>query len=474
MPQIEIGEAMTSHGTESRGEPMPSVVLGIGTGRCGLRALVDLFDRQPGVRAHVAEPPLLPWRAPDDARIGERLRRLRRTREASIVADVAPFYLPYLEQAIALEPGIRVICLERPCEEVVASFLRWSEAVGPLPTDHWADRPAAGWHHDPIWTRAFPQYVEGDRAARLRRYWTEYHDAAGALTARFPENFRIFSPAEAFGTRAGLRAVLAFAGIPEERQVLPDPGSWRPSPAPGSPHPRRSALAGADPRDPRRCVVLVPHLGQIAPPCEQALHELERRGYTVWRVGGYAAIDQGRNQMATDALVEGFEETMWIDADIGFEPDALDLLRAHDEPIVCGIYPQKGRRMLACHVLPGTAQLVFGAGGGLVEIRYAAGGFLLVRRGVYMDIQRRLGLPVCNEHFGRPLIPFFQPMVRPRDEGTWYLADDFAFCERARRCGYRVLADTTIRLWHYGYYPYGWEDAGVEPTRYATFHLGLD
>jgi PAS domain-containing protein len=35
------------------------------------------------------------------------------------------------------------------------------------------------------------------------------------------------------------------------------------------------------------------------------IRELERRGYTVWRVGGFAAIDQGRSQMATDALRAG-------------------------------------------------------------------------------------------------------------------------------------------------------------------------
>jgi hypothetical protein len=34
----------------------------------------------------------------------------------------------------------------------------------------------------------------------------------------------------------------------------------------------------------------------------------------VRRVGGYAAIDQGRNQMATDVLLDGYEETMWIAA----------------------------------------------------------------------------------------------------------------------------------------------------------------
>jgi hypothetical protein len=221
--------------------------------------------------------------------------------------------------------------------------------------------------------------------------------------------------------------------------------------------------------DPSRCVVLVPVAGEIVPACEAALRGLERRGYPVWRVRGYAAIDQGRNQMATDALAAGFDETTWIDSDVSFDPAAVDQLRSHGLPIVCGIYPRKGMRALACHVPPETSQIVFGVGGGLMELRYAGTGFLLVRRQVYRDIQERLELPVCNQRLNRPMLPFFQPMVVSDGTGHMYLAEDYAFCERARRCGYKVMADTTIRLWHHGSYAFGWEDAGSDGKRYETY-----
>src|SRR5208283_4846241 len=68
----------------------------------------------------------------------------------------------------------------------------------------------------------------------------------------------------------------------------------------------------AHPMDPRPCVVLLPFPTHIARQCQFALEELQRRGYDVWRVGAYAAVDQGRNQMATDALAAGYEETFWI------------------------------------------------------------------------------------------------------------------------------------------------------------------
>ena len=229
--------------------------------------------------------------------------------------------------------------------------------------------------------------------------------------------------------------------------------------------------------DTARCVVLVPVGGSIVPACEEALAELERRGYPVRRVRGYSAIDQGRNQMATNAMADGFEETMWIDSDVGFDPDDVDKLRQHDVPIACGIYPQKGRRVLACHVLPGTDKLIFGDEGGLTEILYAGTGFLLVRREAYETIHCELQLPLCNERFGgRPMVPYFQPMshaeqVESEATSHWYLAEDFAFCERARQAGFKIYADTSVRLMHYGNYGYSWEDAGMELQRFRTFHF---
>ena len=56
-----------------------------------------------------------------------------------------------------------------------------------------------------------------------------------------------------------------------------------------------------------------------------------------------------------------------------------------------------------------------------------------------------------------------------RTAGPWYLAEDYAFCERARQCGYKIMADTSIRLWHIGEYAYGWEDAGLERVRHDSF-----
>ena len=218
-------------------------------------------------------------------------------------------------------------------------------------------------------------------------------------------------------------------------------------------------------------MILVPVGHHIEPSCDDALRGLERRGYTVRRVGGYSAIDQARNQIATDALRDGFQELFWIDSDIAFSPGAVDRLRSHGLPMICGIYPKKGekQRSFACKFSRGTEMVAFGEAGGLVEVSFAGTGFLLMRRDVYQAIQEHFGLPVCNERFGPSMIPFFQPAIVPDGRGHWYLAEDYSFSHRARECGYRVMADTTLRLKHIGSYAYGWEDAGSERPRHESY-----
>ena len=173
---------------------------------------------------------------------------------------------------------------------------------------------------------------------------------------------------------------------------------------------------------PSRCVILVPFATYVAPACEQGLIELQRRGYEVWRVGGYAAIDQGRNQMATDALAAGFDETFWIDSDIEFHPDAVERLRSYGLPITSGVYARKGARALGSQTLPGTAKLGVGKGGGLCEILYAGAGFLHVRREVYRTIQERLALPIVQRAFRKAdgaLLPADGSRVGRPAPGTW-------------------------------------------------------
>lgn len=219
--------------------------------------------------------------------------------------------------------------------------------------------------------------------------------------------------------------------------------------------------------DRSRCIVLVPHRDNIDAACEQSLRGLEALGYTVRRSDASAAIDRTRCELATQALSEGYEELLWIDSDISFAPEAVDHLRSHGLPLVGGLFAKRGIRNFGCRFLPGTGEMTLGEGGGPVEVRYLGTAFLLTHRRVYEDVGRLFDLPLCNVTAdAAPAVPFFLPMViRDPEVGFWYLSEAWSFCERARQAGHKVIVDTSIRLWHYGRYGYGWEDVGAPVQR---------
>jgi len=220
-----------------------------------------------------------------------------------------------------------------------------------------------------------------------------------------------------------------------------------------------------------KAVVLVPHNNGIERECEQGLRRLEAAGVRISHLEGCSAIDVARNVLASDALHDGFDSLLFIDSDIGFEAgDALRLL-ARPEPVVAGIYAKKSQRAVSSVFADGVSEVLLGRGvTGLYPLRYAATGFLRIKAAVLGKMVEELKLPLCNTKWGRGIWPFFQPLVVPQDDGGFhYLGEDWAFSHRLNQVGVTPLADTSIRLWHYGRYGYGWEDAGTDPARYPTF-----
>jgi hypothetical protein len=151
------------------------LILGIGTGQCGLELLVQILNQQQNSTVTYEQPPYLPWIV-NAGRPGihQRLERILATRKQRFVGDVASFHLPYVRAAIDFDPRIRIVCLERPCEEVVSGFCVHLDRSSPQPLNHWALEPEPHWTHDFLRTRTFPQYDTKDRVDGIRRYWEEY------------------------------------------------------------------------------------------------------------------------------------------------------------------------------------------------------------------------------------------------------------------------------------------------------------
>lgn len=237
----------------------------------------------------------------------------------------------------------------------------------------------------------------------------------------------------------------------------------------------RAGDASQPPPGRAQCMVLVPHMNGIEWECEQALRQLEAAGVRVYRRGGCSAIDVARNDMLSEAIHEGMERMLFIDSDIGFDPaDALRLL-ARPEPVIAAIYPKKGMREMASIFADGVKEVLFGPDApGPYPLKYAATGFLRIRVEALRQMIADLRLQHCNTHWGRGIWPFFQPMIVPHGPEKWhYLAEDWAFSHRLGQIGVTPLADTSIRLWHWGRYSFGWEDAGSTVARYRSYNYNL-
>ena len=107
-------------------------------------------------------------------------------------------------------------------------------------------------------------------------------------------------------------------------------------------------------------------------------------------------------------------------------------------------------------------------------MRFAATGFLRVKSAELRKLIEELKLPLCNSKWDQGVWPFLLPLIIPHDGGKLhYLGEDWAFSHRLNQIGVTPLTDTSARLWHWGRYGYGWEDAGSEAARYRSYNYRL-
>lgn len=199
----------------------PAIVIGTGSGQCGLFWLAKLLSSQPATRILHECRPLLPW---DNGLAPHSMRSrfetiIRANPRTARIGDAAHFYLPYLEQIIEVFPAVRVICLRRPREETIESFVEWiARRQGPGKIDHWrADR--SDLQADP-WDACFPKYPVSHIRDGIARYWDEYYARAQDFERKFPDHICTFEMAATLNFPEGARQILDWARIPREEQIL--------------------------------------------------------------------------------------------------------------------------------------------------------------------------------------------------------------------------------------------------------------
>lgn len=171
-----------------------------------------------------------------------------------------------------------------------------------------------------------------------------------------------------------------------------------------------------------------------------------------------AQIDRARSIVASDFMRGGGDVLLFIDDDIICNPaDVGKIVREAKakKAIIAGGYRVKSTQenRLAIAYLDQQPITIGPNGPGLVEVKYAATGFMAIPRAVLQQVAAQLPLVDAGagkQQDGRPVCqfwPFFQPFY-PEGE---YLSEDYSFCHRAREIGIKVLVDTQIVLGHVGH-----------------------
>jgi hypothetical protein len=188
---------------------------------------------------------------------------------------------------------------------------------------------------------------------------------------------------------------------------------------------------------------------------------------------GDALITRARANLMTQFLDDpSATHFLFIDADIGFQPEQVFRLIECGADMVAAVYPikrvnwDKARRAIEskrADVAPAALDYVLelenpdhvAVVNGFTRIRYAGTGFLMIRRHVFEKMCAAYpALQFFREHShddltgSRNRFALFECMIDPAT-GT-YLSEDFAFCKRWTDIGGEIWGDLQSRLDHVG------------------------
>ena len=176
--------------------------------------------------------------------------------------------------------------------------------------------------------------------------------------------------------------------------------------------------------------------------------------YSIDTMVNESLIPRGRNNLVAKMLHnQAATHLMFIDVDLGFDPEAILRLLLANQDVVGGVYPMK--RIPVRYVINTVPNPV--TQGDLVEVSTLGTGFMLVKRHVFdkmiaahpeLKYRDNIGIGQQYEPF---MYGLFDTMI---DKDDNYLSEDWTFCYLWRLMGGKIFADTGIKLDHTGYHKY--------------------
>lgn len=229
-----------------------SIIIGLGTGRCGTLSLANLINSQANsVCFHEINPACMSWSGsygavfsmlqnfqsildsgPHDRLAVDltaphnitALQRLRHLEAINTLGEISFYYLPYVEQIVNDFPTVKFPCLRRAREATVKSYeqkmvVPWKRGLGhflrkrPALRNHFVSHDGNQWARDVMWDKCYPKFNSDTLEDALEQYWDYYYKEASRLARKYPQ-VRIFEM-EDLNQRQTQAELLEFCGLSE-------------------------------------------------------------------------------------------------------------------------------------------------------------------------------------------------------------------------------------------------------------------
>lgn len=164
---------------------------------------------------------------------------------------------------------------------------------------------------------------------------------------------------------------------------------------------------------------------------------------------GNCHVDDSRDTLVNEFIKSDAEQMIFIDSDVGWEPETLMRLVKHERDMVAGVYPLK-QALENYPVLtePGTA--LWTDRDGLIEVRGVPTGFLkLSRRMVETMLEKHGSRKYRGAHQAPDEPPISILFERTYEDKSRY-SGDLAFCRKWKATGGKIYVDPEMLLSHYG------------------------
>lgn len=165
----------------------------------------------------------------------------------------------------------------------------------------------------------------------------------------------------------------------------------------------------------------------------------------------FSLVEYARNLLVKKFLDTNATHLMWLDADLGFSPDAiLRMVNActDDKPVIAGVYPTKSDTE---STYPYTALGPVDKNG-LQPAEIVPGGFILMKRKVVEKVVEQCEEWHAIDCDGETHVCARVFDLRMRDKRL--IGEDYIFCHRIRMAGFPIHVMTDINFMHYGLRPW--------------------